>query len=259
MRLAIMQPYFLPYIGYWQLMHAVDRFILYDDVQYIQRGWVNRNRILVNGHEVMLTVPLQAGSRRGQITSRQLSDETPWRAKLVQTVSEAYRRQPGHAEVMPSLQTWLGDGATGVADYLSHLITGMAGLLGLPCEIVRSSERHASTQDLKGQERILEICRREGAMTYVNPPGGMALYREAAFAAQGCNLRFLVPQQVPYAQRAASAFVPWLSIVDVLMACGVAGTRAMLNRYDLRSQSDLQPPGSAESAATTSINGPVQR
>lgn len=230
-RLAVMQPYLFPYLGYWQLLHAVDRHVVYDDVNYIKGGWINRNRLLVAGQVAYVTVPLHGASSFSRICDIALDTRAPWRDKLLRTIAFNYRRAPAFAQVFPVLERLVQHEAALLADYLLHQIRGVAAWLGIGAEIVPSSRVYDNAH-LRGQERVLDICRREGARTYVNLPGGRALYDAAAFGAAGVALRFVQPQPLQYPQT-MPGFAPGLSIIDTLMALGVDGTRRALDDCDL--------------------------
>ncbi|WP_223469097.1 WbqC family protein [Massilia soli] len=226
MRLAIMQPYFVPYIGYLQLMAAVDRFVLFDDVGFIKRGWINRNRIMVGGREHWMTIPLRAASQNLLINQIAVSEDSAWRSKLLKTVEQSYRKAPFYAETMPLAQDILGCPETMLAPYLRCSLIALHAWLELPCQIIATSS-HYENQHYKGAQRILDICRQEHASVYVNAPGGKHLYAAADFAALGMQLRFLKPRLDAYAQDGAT-FTPGLSIIDVLMHQGRAATRQAL-------------------------------
>lgn len=231
MKLAIMQPYFVPYAGYFQLMAAVDRFVLLDDVSFINRGWINRNRILVGGREHLMTVPLRGASQNQKINRIALSDDPAWRSKLLKTVEQSYRKAPFYAETMPVVREILAGPDSMLAPYLRFSLTVLHAWLELPCQIVPSSSAY-DNQDYKGAQRILDICRQEQADVYVNAPGGKDLYAPADFAALGMQLRFLKPRLEEYAQ-GAPTFMPGLSIIDVLMHQGRTATRLSLFSAEL--------------------------
>lgn len=226
MKLAIMQPYFVPYIGYFQLMAAVDRFVLFDDVSFINRGWINRNRVLVGGREHLMTIPLRGASQNQLINQIALSDDACWRGKLLKTIQQSYRKAPFYAETVPLVEDILSCPETMLAPYLRYSLTTLSAWLRLECEIVASSSQYKN-RDYKGAQRIMDICRQEQADVYVNAPGGKALYAHDDFSALGVELRFLTPRIGAYAQGAAD-FVPGLSIIDVLMHQGRAATRQAL-------------------------------
>lgn len=229
--IAIMQPYFFPYIGYWQLIRAADRFIILDDVNLIRRGWVNRNRLLINGKAAYITAPLAKASQNRLICETTLDDSTPWREKFMRTVMTSYARAPFFKEIFPLLQTLLCYPSANLAAFLTYQIRELSRAMGLETEIVGSSREYAN-RHLSGQDRILDICREEGANIYLNAPGGRDLYEAAAFRGAGLDLRFVSMRPLPYAQKGTD-FVAGLSIIDVLMAVGMEGVRTHLDAFDL--------------------------
>ncbi len=216
-RLAIMQPYFLPYIGYFQLMAAVDKFVVFDDVHYINRGWINRNRLLLNGAAHTFTLPLKGASQNKLISELHLHDEGPWKARLLRTFEQAYAKAPHFDTVFPLLERIINHPVSALSDYLVHSLRAVSDYLNLEVPIEATSRIYAN-EHLKGQARILDICRQESASVYINPIGGVALYDRESFSAQHIDLQFLQGRSTPYSQGKCSvAHVPALSIVDVLM------------------------------------------
>jgi len=214
MKLAIMQPYFLPYIGYWQLMRAVDVFVVYDNIQYTKKGWINRNRMLLNGSDAMFSLPLKADADGLDVCDRSLAPSFD-RSKLLRQFEGAYRRAPYFEETFPLLQRIVRGEADNLSEYLRGSIEAMHDHLGLSTEL-RISSHVAIDHGLKGQDKVLALCSALGAETYVNPIGGTELYDKAVFAAHGVELQFIRSQPFEYPQFGAP-FVPWLSIADVLM------------------------------------------
>lgn len=232
MTIAIMQPYFLPYIGYLQLMDAVDTFILYDDVAFINRGWINRNRLLINGQEHLFTVPLRDASQNKRINDVHLADDPKWRSKLLKTIEQGYRKAPNYATVMPLTEKIVNFATDSIADLCGNSLVELNQFLGIDTRLVPSSTVYTNSE-LKAQERIIDICRQENATRYINPIGGQELYNKAAFAEQGMTLNFMQSNATPYPQQKQPDFMPWLSVLDVLMNNDVAETRAMLEEYEL--------------------------
>lgn len=230
-KLAIMQPYFFPYVGYWQLIQAVDRFVIYDDVNYIKGGWINRNRILINGEPVYITAPLQQPSPFRRICDTSLLTSVVWRDKLIKMVELTYRNAPFFPEVFPVIETLLRHDTDNLSGYLAHQLQTLASFMGIRTEFVMSSRGYHNEQ-LTGQERVLDICKREGVSTYINLQGGQALYDGGAFNDAEINLRFIIMQPIQYKQRSAE-FVGWLSIIDALMEVGPIGVRHHLNAFKL--------------------------
>lgn len=235
MTLAIMQPYFLPYIGYMQLMGAVDTFVLYDDVSFINRGWINRNKLLINGQEHLFTIPLKDASQNKRINEVHLADDPKWRSKLLKTIEQGYRKAPQYAVVMPLTEKIVNFTTDSIADLIYHSLAELNGYLGLTPTLIASSSVYENTQ-LKAQERILDICNQEGATRYINPIGGMELYDRERFAEAGITLNFIRSERVEYPQfnrGNSDTFVPWLSILDALMFNDVPTVKELLTQYEL--------------------------
>ena len=237
-----MQPYVLPYIGYIQLMNTVDTFVFYDDVAFINRGWVNRNRLLVNGKEYLFTIPLKEASQNKTIREIELANDPKWRGKLLKTIEQSYRKAPQYTVVMPMTERIINFQAenrsdVSVADYIFHSFTELTAYLGITSRLVASSTIYGNGQ-LKAQERIVDICRQEGAERYINPIGGTELYSQTAFNPIGCELRFIQPRRITYPQTGSSEFVPWLSILDLLMNLNAEEIRPLLTQFDLISTSE---------------------
>lgn len=231
MRLAVMQPYFLPYIGYFQLIAAVDKFVVYDDVSYINRGWVNRNRILLNGSPHTFTVPLHRASQNRLICDIDLIGDDFWREKLLRTISQAYAKAPFYEQVSILMEQIIQFPERNLHQYLLNSLNLISGYLSLRTQIISSSRIYNNSQ-IHGQERILDICRQEGATSYFNAIGGEGLYDRSQFNMQGIELKFLRSRPVSYLQ-SKKEFVPWLSILDVLMFNSPAQVLRLLNEVDL--------------------------
>lgn len=244
MRLAIMQPYFFPYIGYFQLIAAADAFILFDDVQYIRHGWINRNRIHdPNKSWQYITVPLEKHEHTDLIRSLRARSTEDWPAKILSQIQHYKRRAPYFDETMGLVASLLGGGGDGrICRINLAIMQGVCRHLGLERPFRVSSDcgfDYSGVGD--AGEWALRICEQVGAEEYINPISGAALFDEAKFTASGIKLRFLQPDDIVYSRR--GAFEPWLSIIDVLMFNGVNGTRQLLDRYSL-----LAHPGVAAAA-----------
>ena len=225
MRLAIMQPYFVPYIGYFQLMSAVDKIVLLDDVNFIKGGWINRNRIAVNGQPHWLTLPLAQASQNRLINEIKILDEAEWKRKAMRTVEVSYRGAPFFGEVFPFLANLLQEARGSLSAFLSWHLGQVAEMIGLETRIEKTAAIYP-TEGRNGQDRILDICHREGAKSYVNLPGGKGLYDAFAFAAAGIELRFLQPNLETLPLRHSGDEGPSLSIIDLLMLNPPAAIRA---------------------------------
>lgn len=215
MKLAIMQPYFLPYIGYFQLIAAADLFIVYDNIKYTKKGWINRNRFLRNGGDAMFSLPLRAGADHLEIGQRELA-EAPGSHKWLAQLKGAYCHAPYYAHTLPLLERIAGCAEQNLFGFLHAALLATCEHLAIATP-VRVSSSVPADHGLKGQDRVLAICEALGATTYVNAIGGMELYARDDFAARGIDLRFIRARPLEYPQFGAAPFVPWLSIIDVLM------------------------------------------
>lgn len=214
MKLGIMQPYFLPYIGYFQLIAAVDTFVIYDNIKYTKKGWINRNRILVNGVDAIFTLPLKSDSDALDVLHRELAVSFD-RIKLINQFKNAYSHAPYFTEIFSLLERIVLHEDVNLFHYIHHSILLICEYLGIKTKILVSSKVPID-HNLKGQNKVLALCKAIGAHTYINAIGGLELYSHDDFQAQGINLEFIKPQLIEYTQF-QSAFVPWLSIVDVMM------------------------------------------
>lgn len=231
MVLAIMQPYFLPYIGYFQLLNAVDKFVLYDDVNFINRGYINRNNLLVNHKASLFSIPLKDASQNRLIKDVEVSNESSWRKKLLKTVEQSYKKAPQFQQVYPLFEEIISHEPENIGALCTYSLTTICKYLNIETEIVPSSTIYNNIS-LKRQERILDICRQEGATHYINPQGGIELYDKETFAQHGVRLSFIKAALTPYPQF-KEPFVPGLSVLDVLMFNDVTKTHTLLNQYEL--------------------------
>ncbi|MDD5297986.1 MAG: WbqC family protein [Rhodocyclaceae bacterium] len=214
MKLAIMQPYFFPYIGYFQLINAVDEFIVYDNIKYTKKGWINRNRLLQNGKDAMFSLPLQSASDFLDVRDRELAPDFP-REKLLNRFKDAYRHAPFFRQTFRLIEEVVLYDHPNLFRFLHHSIARTCAHLGIATPLTVSSAFNID-HSLKGQEKVLALCRAAGAETYINAIGGLDLYAKQDFQNQGVGLTFIRPRPFEYMQFGAS-FVPWLSIVDVMM------------------------------------------
>ncbi|KVW92207.1 WbqC family protein [Thiobacillus denitrificans] len=213
-RLAIMQPYFFPYIGYFQLIAAVDLFIVYDNIKYTKKGWINRNRMLQNGKDVMFSLPLKSDSDCRDVCERELAANFH-RDKLLNQFKGAYRHAPYFAQTFPLVEQVVRHEDANLFRFLHHSIVKTCEHLGITTGI-RISSDIAIDHDLTNQGKVLALCEAVGASTYVNAIGGMELYSNETFREKGVDLKFIQSKPFEYAQ-SGDVFVPWLSMIDVMM------------------------------------------
>ncbi len=236
MKLAIMQPYFFPYLGYWQLFHYADTFLVFDDIQFVHKGWVNRNRILhpdPSKEWRFITVPLRKKSRKTKILDISTHPTEPWRDKILAQLT-TYRKAPHYEETMALLNECLGCEEQNLARFLTSAIKITAKHLGLETEILVQSELDLDIDPVKHSGQwALRLSEAMGATEYINPMGGMEIFHESEFDALDIKLRFLDPLIEPYNQRRDS-FVPRLSILDILMWNPVPEVARMLQSYRIQ-------------------------
>ncbi|MCC7456900.1 MAG: WbqC family protein [Nitrospira sp.] len=226
-----MQPYFFPYIGYFQLLAAVDLFIVYDNIKYTKKGWINRNRLLRSGKDVVFSLPLLRDADHLDIRERALAaDFNP--EKLLNQFRGAYQRAPGFRETLPMVEDAIRHPDHNLFRFLHHALLRARDHLGIATEVRVSSDVDCD-HGLKSADRVLAMCRAVGATTYVNAVGGIDLYSRDLFRDRGVDLKFLKSRPHQYDQF-GDPFVPWLSIIDVLMFNQVSTVRAaLLPDYDL--------------------------
>ncbi|TNE47791.1 MAG: hypothetical protein EP344_19415 [Bacteroidetes bacterium] len=231
MKIAIMQPYFFPYIGYFQLIHAVDKFVVFDDVNFIKKGWINRNRILVQQQPAMFTIPVKNVSQHRTIRDTALADDPKWKVKFLRTLEMAYKKAPCFGTIFPMLENLLAGQYTSIAELNLAGIRLVCSYLHIDTALIDSSSRYNNAQ-LKAQHRILDICRQEGAGTYVNAIGGQELYDLHYFAQHQVQLFFLSPEVTSYTQ-GGTEFHPYLSMLDTLMHLEAPAIRQKLGEFQL--------------------------
>jgi len=228
MKVGIMQPYLFPYIGYFQLIKAVDTFVIYDDVNFIKQGWINRNRMLLNNSDFMFNIMLKGASSFKKINEIEVVCNNH---KLITTIEQSYRKAPYFAEVIPLLSNILMNEETNLARYLTTSLNTIIEYLGIQVSILISSEIKKDNA-LKGDDKVIAICKNLKATNYINAVGGQELYSKNKFAENGLILNFIKTKPFVYKQF-KDPFIPWLSIVDVMMFNSREVITEMLNEYEL--------------------------
>ena len=211
-----MQPYIFPYIGYFQLIYAADTFVFYDDVNFINRGWINRNRILVNGKDQLITISCKDASQNKLIKDIEVVNDPKAIIRLLSTIQMAYKKAPYFNDVYPLIEQIMQakEHATISALAISSIMY-VADYLGMKKVFKISSEMY-DNRELKKADRLIDICHLEGITDYINAAGGKEIYDKQYYEDKKVNLSFLVPQKCEYPQF-GHTFVPWLSIIDILM------------------------------------------
>lgn len=226
-----MQPYFMPYIGYFQLIAAVDLFIVYDNIKYTKKGWINRNRMLVNGADAIFSLPLKKDSDMLDIVQRELSSEFN-REKLLGQFKGAYIKAPYFNEFYPLLEKIIRFKDGNLFTYIENSLNEICRHLKIETKIIISSN-FPINHELKAQDKVIALCNATHADSYINTIGGTELYDRNQFLSHGVKLQFIKAKSFEYSQFAAP-FVPWLSIVDVLMFNPIEVVQECINsNYEL--------------------------
>jgi hypothetical protein len=223
-----MQPYFLPYIGYWQLIAASDKFIVYDNIQYTKKGWINRNRYLLNDSDALFTIPLRKGSDYLNIIDREIASFT-FETKLMNKLRAVYKRAP-YKNRLDLIELIIKYREQNLFNYLYNSIKEICKFLNIKTEIIVSSTVPID-HSLKSENKVIALCNNLKASDYINPIGGQELYNKEVFKSNGISLHFLKPNNVEYKQ--FNKFVPMLSILDILMFNSEDRIQEMLTEYAL--------------------------
>jgi hypothetical protein len=232
MKLAIMQPYLFPYIGYFQLINIVDKFIIYDDVQYIKGGWINRNRILLNQQAHLFTFSIKNDSTFLNINQRYFTNKfDKEKEKFFKIVDSAYRKAPFYSNTKKLLESILSTDEMNISAMITKSLILICDYLDISTEFYISSEIHKDNT-LKGEKRVICINKCLNSKHYINSIGGETLYSKDIFKENDIQLSFIKPKLFEY-QQFQHLFVPWLSIIDILMFNSIETIQKMLQEYEL--------------------------
>lgn len=230
MKLGIMQPYFMPYIGYFRLMKAVDKYVVYDDVNYIKGGWANRNHILINGEKEMFTVTLQKASQNKLFNEIVIGDDFK---KLMKTLQMNYSRAINFDQTMVLMERIISFPNKQLAVFIANSFREILSYLSVETEILMSSEI-PKDNSLRGKDKIIQICEILGADTYYNAVGGKNLYDQEEFREHGITLNFVDSLPQVYSQLHTREFVSGLSMIDVLMNNTKDKVNSLLESYQIK-------------------------
>lgn len=228
---GIMQPYFMPYIGYWQLLNAVDEYVIYDDVNFIKGGWINRNRILLNGQPSYINVPMIGASSFKHINEISVNNDERIINKTLKTIAAAYSKAPYYEVVYPLIEKMFKCKKESLSSFIWYSTIIVCEYLDIDTKIVLSSNLEKNVK-LKGQDKVIAICKELGASDYYNAIGGQELYSYEAFESEGINLNFVETNKIEYSQF-DNEFVPYLSMIDIMMFNSKEEIKEMLSQYRL--------------------------
>jgi WbqC-like protein len=232
MKLGIMQPYFFPYIGYFQLMNLVDEFIIYDNIEYTKKGWINRNRILSNGVDEYISLPLKKDSDYLNVNERFLADS--WdthKIKLLNKIKESYKKAPYFDSTFTLVEKIIKYEEPNLFKFLYHSLNQLSNHLNIDSKLTISSSIQID-HNLKSQNKVLEICKKKNISNYINPIGGINLYQKEVFNKENIHLKFIETNNIEYPQF-NNEFLPNLSIIDILMFNSDEKITDFLNYYYL--------------------------
>jgi len=227
-----MQPYFLPYMGYFHLLNSVDEFVIYDNIQYTKKGWINRNRILVNGKDKLISLPLKKGSDYLNVIDRKLSDN--WdgeRSKLLNLIKSSYKRSPQYSIVFPIIEKCIQFPDNNLFNFILNSLTQLNLFLEIDTKVTISSTINID-HTLKSKDKVIAICKNLDATTYINAIGGQELYNVEDFKNHKLDLKFIKSSLLNYKQY-KNEFIPWLSILDILFFNEKQDIIKHLNEYTL--------------------------
>jgi hypothetical protein len=232
MKVAIMQPYFFPYIGYFQLINSVDKFIIYDNIQYTKKGWINRNRILVNKKDQLITLPIRKDSDYLNIIERELSES--WeidKNKMLNVIKSSYNKAPYFQDTFELISKCLNNPETNLFKFIYDSIISINNYLEIKTPIIISSTVDID-HTLKSQDKVLSLCKKQNTDTYINSIGGVELYNKETFKKNNIELNFIKSNPIQYKQF-NNEFISWLSIIDVMMFNSKQQIKEYLNNYTL--------------------------
>jgi hypothetical protein len=217
MKVAIMQPYFFPYMGYFQLIDKVDVFVIFDDVNYIKGGWISKNRILQQGEILNITLPVQNASQNRKINEHLRTSDIKILEKLKTKIRSSYCKAPNYSDVFPLLCQLIDYPDTNLAKYLTNSLREISAYLGLKTRFIYSSQLSNHDEWDNAEDRIIDMTKQLGGKEYYNLPGGKDLYNSGNFANQNVKLNFISPELTPYGQLNNDDFIPGLSVIDYIM------------------------------------------
>ena len=232
MNIAIMQPYFLPYIGYFQLINTVNEFVFYDDVSFMKKSFINRNSILLNGKRHQFTIPLKKASQNKLINEVEVAIDKKWLDDFLKTIDYAYKAAPNYQEVKILLDSILSSRYNNIAELAIQSVILVSNYLNIDCKFSVSSERYSETKKLSKAERLIAITKASKKVKYINAINGKLLYDKRQFKNHNIDLYFLESEKISYMQF-GNEFVESLSILDVLMFNTKHSVKALLDKNRL--------------------------
>ncbi len=231
-KIGIMQPYFLPYIGYFQLMNMVDEFVVYDNIQFTKKGWIHRNRMLQNGKDEYFTLPLKKDSDYLNVDQRFLSETfSQEKLKMLNKIQNNYRKAPCFADTFPIIESIFDHQDLNLFEFIANSLNIVSSYLGIQTPITISSTISID-HNLKGKDKVMALTKATGGTNYINAIGGLDLYDKNEFKDNGIELSFFKTDHFSYPQF-KNDFIPFLSILDVMMFNDISQIKTYLNQYSI--------------------------
>jgi len=233
-KIAIMQPYIFPYLGYFQLVSLVDEFIFYDDVNFIKKGWIHRNYIHVNGKKYLFSIPLEKKSQNKAINETNIKRNMfkEWKEKFLTSLKQNYATAPNFKPVEKLVHSILNSDCETIAGLSSKSIIAVANYLEFNTTFKFSSHLDSSTTALKAEDRILSICNVQAAKSYYNLKGGKDLYEDYNFKEKNIDLKFIQLEELGI-KELYPQLDPYISIIDLLMFLDKKEMQELLKLYKL--------------------------
>jgi hypothetical protein len=230
-QIAIMQPYIFPYIGYFQLIQTVDKFVFYNDVNFIKKGWIHRNRILLNGKEFLFTIPCADISQNRKICETELAMDAKERNKFLMTLVQSYKRAPFFEKIYSFIERIVNKEFQHIDELAMESVQQVCSLLDIKTELTESKNQYGN-EELRKADRLIDICNKEKILSYINPVGGQEIYAKEYFLERGISISFIKSNPISYPQF-DKEFIPGLSIIDVLMFNDNERISAYLRNFEL--------------------------
>lgn len=235
MRLAVMQPYVFPYIGYFQLVNTVDKFVFYDDVNFIKQGWINRNKIWVNNKEWTFTIPLENASSFKLINCTKINSRlySIWVEKFKNTLNQNYGKSQYFESVMPVIENVIDNKFDTISELAIHSVTNVSKYLKINTEFLTSSILFHDSQGLNRTERLIAISQKSNSHVYINPVGGEKLYSGNDFQKHNIELNFLT-SKITATLEGMPQERSNLSIIDIMMCYSPEQIQQLLNQCEIQ-------------------------
>lgn len=234
MKLGIMQPYFLPYLGYYSLIEATDQFILFDIVQYIRHGWIERNQVLNNKNESFyIKVPLEKHSRSTTIQNINIKNSQRWQDTILAQLSQYKKKSKYYTQVVDMLKHSFETTPSNITELNSTILKTTCEYLDMNAKIETFSDMNITLPDVNApDEWALYISKHMKATEYINPEGGKTFFNVEKYQNENISIKFLKQELRPYKQF-TDEFTPGMSIIDVLMFNSINDTKELINAYNV--------------------------